>query len=315
MHGSPPFLALLVTLGSFAGCSGDPSSAPCEPNPDLGLPPQSAEDLRLNSWGSNSWGSNSWGQNGTALGWVVLNHLAFDPAAAAHGRAPNELVAPAADGSLVGADALVGATLSGVLADGRVLDLVVASFARSDDGKLAYYTLTQAGANICDDGGQGLFLPGVWDATGARHDSLRAGDEEVSVTFSCTTGVIGKCVRWGYAPWDVGSDLHQTCTRLARADYCGNGISYTKTGTLIDYFDTQGSQKPVGLYPFEAGWGPDGAVCVSHTRYDARTADGTSVLPSCWSQLPRCSTFVEARAFGATMGDASEPAPRLICNN
>src|ERR1041384_6381948 len=69
---------------------------------------------------------------------------------------------------------------------------------------------------------------------------------------------------------------HWTCTRLARADYCGNGIPHTRDGTMINVWDNLGSpgplQSPGGPLPptrtaFEAGWNTGGAVCLSHARW------------------------------------------------
>jgi hypothetical protein len=92
--------------------------------------------------------------------------------------------------------------------------------------------------------------------------------------ITCTGGAEGKCVRWGYKPWrqtEEGSSLmpyYQTCVRLARADYCGDGVGHTRNGTRIDIFDHIGIQRdePDAGMSFEAAWGEDGAVCVSHTR-------------------------------------------------
>ena len=59
-------------------------------------------------------------------------------------------------------------------------------------------------------------------------------DDRFSVT--CTSGVIGKCVRAGYKPWKTAADgrpmwdYHQACTRLIRADYCGDGRTHTRDG-------------------------------------------------------------------------------------
>jgi hypothetical protein len=100
-----------------------------------------------------------------------------------------------------------------------------------------------------------LFLAGSWDARGAH---LRDG--KFSVT--CTSGAIGKCVRAGYRPWEAmadgrpGWDHHQACTRLIRADYCGDGASHTRDGTLIEIIDRlgEGEEPGTGL-AFEAGWG------------------------------------------------------------
>ncbi|WP_143101402.1 ADYC domain-containing protein [Stigmatella aurantiaca] len=101
-------------------------------------------------------------------------------------------------------------------------------------------------------------------------------------TFGCDTGVIAKCYRWGYKPWlppqdldepQMMQELHVACTRMARADYCGNGTPYTEDGTPIHPWDllpkairplTPGAATPL----FEAGWSPTGAVCLSKTRWE-----------------------------------------------
>ncbi|MCY1054097.1 ADYC domain-containing protein [Nannocystis sp. SCPEA4] len=115
---------------------------------------------------------------------------------------------------------------------------------------------------------QAIPLANYWDlATGAR-----IADASV-VTFACRDAVLAKCVEWGYRPWaTVGStslaNHHQACTRMARADYCGDGTSHTFTGTPIDVSDRLSPriQSAVTLnrsnWGAEAEWGPNGAVCV-----------------------------------------------------
>jgi len=119
-----------------------------------------------------------------------------------------------------------------------------------------------------------LAVGGVWDTGGAHHDV--AG----KITFACQGGVIAKCATWGYRPWAShgGTSLaeaHQACTRMARADYCGNGQSHTREGTLIDYYDSLGlssratsasSSWDPARASFEAAWAPDGATCIARTR-------------------------------------------------
>lgn len=115
-------------------------------------------------------------------------------------------------------------------------------------------------------------LAAIWDAHGNRVESTS------QFTFGCTTGVVAKCYRWGYRPWVTGfgdlTTMHQICTRVARADYCGNGVSHTRDGTLINVWDNLPSPGPIrvkGPTPlgmlFEAGWSTRGAVCLSHTRW------------------------------------------------
>jgi hypothetical protein len=113
-------------------------------------------------------------------------------------------------------------------------------------------------------------------ATGARVDAPNV------VTFACRGGVIAKCIEWGYVPWHSAvrcsgpscatislKDHHQACTRMARADYCGDGRSYTFDGTPIDIYDrlqtrrqTRSTLGHSNWFP-EAEWGPNGATCVA----------------------------------------------------
>ena len=112
----------------------------------------------------------------------------------------------------------------------------------------------------------GFFLAGSWDARG-----IHLHDDKFSVT--CTSGVIGKCVRAGYKPWRTASDgwpmwdYHQACTRMMRADYCGDGKAHTRDGTPIEIIDRLGSREEPGTdLVFEAGWTPEGASCVAKPR-------------------------------------------------
>src|SRR5262249_37438879 len=127
---------------------------------------------------------------------------------------------------------------------------------------------------VCDpdEDGRQVAIPiaAIWNQSGARVES------NSMFTLACTSGVIGKCYRWGYRPWVGGfGDLvamHQTCTRVARADYCGIGRSHTREGTEINVWDQLpspgpiqrhggllGLTAPVGM-AFEAGWNTNGAV-------------------------------------------------------
>ena len=92
--------------------------------------------------------------------------------------------------------------------------------------------------------------------------------------ITCTGGAEGKCVRFGYKPWGRAPDgtpllpYYQACVRLVRADYAGDGRGTTKNGQPIDIYDLLGIEAPANdpAYEFEAGFGPDGAVCVHHVR-------------------------------------------------
>jgi ADYC domain len=213
-----------------------------------------------------------------------------------------ELVAPGfADTAKLQGVGIVGTTV-----DGRSLAISIAVASRIAGTTLVVVTVD--GAAVCG-GGPGVFVPGRFTDTGARVDDPSA------VTFSCTDGVIAKCVDFGYAPWTAGSDVHLTCTRLARADYCGDGTPWTLDGTLVTIFDRLGirSLRGGGTSVFEAAWGPDGAVCVARTRYEVHDGDGRPLRPRCFASLPTCTTFDDPAAAGALIANESHAVSIDAC--
>lgn len=129
---------------------------------------------------------------------------------------------------------------------------------------------------LCNEGPDGLRLGfpirGRTDATGA----LRAA-EPGAFEFVCTAGAQGKCVRFGYDPWGSAADgapmldHFNACVRMVRADYCGDGRTFTRDGTLIGFGDSAGVNTfdPAGeTVRLEAAWGSEGAVCVARTRLE-----------------------------------------------
>jgi hypothetical protein len=157
------------------------------------------------------------------------------------------------------------------------------------DGDVRLYTLSQfdpAGDvwnSYClpDAEGKSRAIPvrGSW-----RTDGSLDGAED-AVTFACTSGAIGKCIRFGYKPWKTVDgvslrDHHQACMRMVRADYCGDGRPHTRDGTRIDMWDRLGIQvrEQSTEHPevFEAAWGPQGAEYVNVPRWsdDPRTLIG-----------------------------------------
>ena len=133
-------------------------------------------------------------------------------------------------------------------------------------------------------------LQHYWDpATGDRVDAPNV------VTFGCSNAVLAKCALWGYRPWASATscdkdskndppsekwkakhcdeislqDHHQACTRMARADYCGDGHAATVDGTLIDIWDDLAPQlqTPFTDWPVEAEWTAEGASCLNFVRH------------------------------------------------
>ncbi len=139
-----------------------------------------------------------------------------------------------------------------------------------------------------------IMLSHYWDdVTGDRID-----DPDV-VTLACSTAVLAHCVQWGYRPWEESTqcdkwekgkkncktvslvDYHQACTRMARADYCGDGTPWTVSGTPIDISDHLSPQIEIAEtnWPVEAEWNTNGAYCLNDIRQQAWKADG--LYPKC----------------------------------
>jgi hypothetical protein len=227
--------------------------------------------------------------------------LAALVAASSLGCAVNR-AAPAADGPAALTPLGPGGIISARDEEGAPVTLRVESVekdANDADGDVFLYQLSirnPAGGwqPYCfpDPQGRTVAIPlqGSWDAS-------RTHVENEEITFACTNGALGKCVRWGYKPWKTfhGVSLapyHQACVHMTGADYCGNGQAHTRDGTLIDLYDNLGIQKRDAslALPFEAAWSPSGAVYLSKPRY-GETIE--SIVSSCPGRL-QGHTAVEA---------------------
>lgn len=101
-------------------------------------------------------------------------------------------------------------------------------------------------------------------------------------------------------------ELHQACVRAARADYCGDGRSYTADGTLIDLWDAYGlvsktsEQQSDPGFSAEAAFGTAGAGCIEKARYAERR-------PSCGP--PRLQIFESS----TPISNPADPDDRVPC--
>lgn len=163
------------------------------------------------------------------------------------------------------------------------------------------YIESKSGAHdwnpVCDPGPDGraaaTFVSGTWDSAGTFSQS--------DYTLACTNGVINKCLRMlGYKPWkqlttsngdeiDLGP-LHRACVRAGTADYCGDGSSYTRDGTIIHVSDRHGLNPSANLagYTKEAGFSEHGAVWMARPRLSVRGQSASEV--PCRAHLPASPT-------------------------
>lgn len=202
---------------------------------------------------------------------IVLAMMLAAPAAAqprltAEGT---EFVLHTADGRTLRSADLVGATLT-VKAGGRDTEVTIKSVeedrhAHRGSVVMHRFVVKDASGAVTD-----MCAP---DAEGRRL-GFPVADGRGGFELTCTSGAIGKCVRWGYRPWDEQPGgpplraLHRACVHMARADYGGDGRASAREGTLIYFCDRFGvrSCRDDAPMTFEAAWGAAGAVCVARVR-------------------------------------------------
>lgn len=221
----------------------------------------------------------------------------------------SDLVVQAGDGrTLRGAD-LVGAVLTMAIeghATGAVRIDAVRADPHSKFADVQLYDLSVQDA-------AGLWAPVCGpDPYGERPAILQPAPGG-AIAIWCTGGTHAKCIRAGYRPWATGpqgDDLapyHATCTKMLRADYCGNDQATTRTGMLVDIYDHIGINRPEGEtvpgVTFEAAWNEQGAICVAHPRVPQNItleALGQS-CPRLQNRLGPTCTEASAASFGTVL--------------
>lgn len=164
---------------------------------------------------------------------------------------------------------------------------------------------------LCPPGQLATALAGTWDGTGKFTAS------STLFTFACTGGTIAKCTQWGYRPWDTAfrsdgtpaalAPYHQSCVRAAVADYCADGTSWTRNGTLVDVYDyypaggslagfierTRGgvvAANQATAFVWESYFDGSGAAEIDHTRYMGITSPNTPALECAGNFTPDLAT-------------------------
>jgi ADYC domain/Pentapeptide repeats (8 copies) len=224
----------------------------------------------LNGTNLNGTNLNGTNLNGTSLSGVSLNgallrNLHLEGA---------QLVGQDGNGTRrAGAD-LIGAQLTGTLDNGAPLGLQIADVIRgtAPNDDLYYYSVVYQHADgswesLCANGGTpSLAIPmaGRWSYAQGTAGGGAHIDDASSFTFACQGGAVAKCAEWGYKPWRSvnGKSLagyHQTCTRVVRADYCGDGTPHTQNGQTVNLYDDVGVQDDTRLWLGEASWDENGA--------------------------------------------------------
>jgi len=292
----------LVALGMLVAAS---ACAPADDGESVGdrdLESVAANGLSFNGLSFNGLSFNGLSFNGLSFNGLSFNGLSFNGASlnglSFNGLSFNgsELVGIDAEGTERRGAGLVGAELQGLFSDGSALPMRVDGAraegdvwfyqisAPSDAGRWSPCGVDAAGAPV-----EAIALAGRWDTRKGVPGGGAWVDDSSAFTFACRGASIAKCVELGYEPWSsVGNvslrDYHQACVRMLRADYCGDGSSWTVDGTLINIYDNLGIQQDAEKWKTEAEWTPAGARLVSKEN-QTRVKLHKHSTPSCFKQL------------------------------
>lgn len=147
------------------------------------------------------------------------------------------------------------------------------------------------------------------------------------VSFACLSAAVAGCMEYGYNPWQSQIEclnpsmpgtchpanmweIHQVCTRLKRADYCGTGKAHTMSGAMIHPFDWLSppinSSGPDYFKELEAIWGVNGVTCVNvdNLRHPELVDQDYDCSVKLYKMTPACNPD---RLGQSILGDLVEP--------
>ncbi|MSP59914.1 MAG: pentapeptide repeat-containing protein [Myxococcales bacterium] len=309
----------LLLLALVAGCDGTDPAAATQPSLAGAISVRNGRELNgreLNGRELNGRELNGRNLNGVALAGIRLGGVALD-GAWLEGSA---IQGADADGDELAPSQLVGAALTGFVDDGTTLALRIDGVRKSPppDRDVYLYAVsyrTNAGRRpLCGVDAHGrpveaIALGGRWDyREGVAGGGAHIDDPQV-ITFACQGYTLAKCVELGYKPWielrhcrrggpcrTVSlAGHHQACTRLLRADYCGDGSSFTVDGTLINLYDGVHIQRDTEAWHLEAEWREDGACCLSGERLAG------AAVPLCGFSIARSGCGLPAHFASGTL--------------
>lgn len=118
-----------------------------------------------------------------------------------------------------------------------------------------------------------VLLAGCADDDGVTSDVLPF----ISYNGISESAAVIKCDSFGYA---AHPEHHAACVRMVRADYCGDGTSWTRDGVPINLYDNLGINTDDALWTVDAAWSPAGALCIGETHRDYQPGE-----PECLEEL------------------------------
>jgi ADYC domain-containing protein len=293
-------IALLVPWLLVGACG--ELDAPMDPGSyDEAL--QSPNGMSINGITLNGMSINGMSINGMSINGMSINGMSIN-GMSINGMSINgtSFTGITSDGQTVSGAGVVGATLTGTLSDGSTIDLRIDSattLASPNTDVWAYgvsYQTDSGWAPLCGSNGSGPILAIPILGTFNYQSGVVGGGSytpsSTLFTFGCRGAGIAKCVELGYKPWlptPNGDDNPLIdglvgCTRMLRADYCGNGTSFTVNGTVINVYDRWDIQLDTEAWPVEAEWTTGGAACIQSVT-QTRAYKLLGVTPSCFPAL------------------------------
>ena len=223
----------------------------------------SLNGVSLNGVSLNGVSLNGVSLNGVSLNGVSLNGVSLD-GVSLDGVSLDGTRSDTGDQVTITA---IGPQLTATLSNGDTLQLRIENATAIADRwsyDVSYHT--QLGWQpLCPAGA--LAVPGTWNTDRGVVGGGAYTPSSSNFTFACRGRTIAKCVELGYgaAPGDTAH--LETCVRLLRGDFCGDGTPYTADGATLNLYDNIGRQHDTEQWMVEGEWTPAGARCITKPRY------------------------------------------------
>jgi hypothetical protein len=255
-----------------------------------------AQSTSLNGTSLNGTSLNGTSLNGTSLNGTSLNGTSLN-GTSLNGTSLNGTTlinAAVPDGDFT------GSRWFAELSNGEALELRIdgsAALAAPNADVMTYQVSYANGADwspLCGTDTAGhpvaaIPMTGVWSHAQGVAGGGGYTPHASKITFACRGNTIAKCLEMGYRPSVSSSALTATqtellvaCTRLLRADYCGDGRSFTVDGTPVNLYDNVGIQKDTETWTIEAEWTSKGARRTNVASLTRLTVSGLTP-PSCFA--------------------------------
>jgi len=271
-----------------------------EPTAELDQEIDQSNGTSLNGTSLNGTSLNGTSLNGTSLNGTSLNGTSVNG---------TSLNGTSLNGTSLNGTTTVGSTWTGTASNGVGVNLRIDAAAQGTGTnsdlwfyKVSYQTSTGwsplCGVDASKVPIQAVAVAGMWAGAANAYAATTA-----QFTWACRLKTVAKCVELGYKTWKGYTNQMTSCVRMLRGDYCGTGVSYTRDGQLLNVYDSVGVQADTEAWQLEAGWTPNGAMCVADAAYTRFSILGLATPPCFPKLLVKACTF----AGGALLLDELSP--------